>query len=233
MAALDRDFLARVGVAKRVQVRMMADRGHAIPAAEARLASMTPLQVAAAYVAAALERRVSLAAALSAVYEPDLGRAPPQGCAPPRTAVVWFDRPFDVARRADRTVAQHAVQEEVARLQEAGLAAAVFVFPAKLSPPARRLLSLPLAGLAVQALLLPALAFPVVDHVLVPAHCALAPADAAALLARLAVRPEQLPVLLTTDPVAAYYGYTPGTIVRVERDAGGVEVAYRIVRAAA
>lgn len=230
MSGLDREYLERVGAAKRVQVRMMADRGHAISDAERGLAALTPLQVAAEYVARALERRVSLATALGAVYEADTTRPPPQGSAPPRTAVVWFDRPFDDARRVDRSVAQFAVQEELAALAAAGLVHAVFVFPAKLSPPARRILALPPPGLHVQQLPLAALAFPVVDHILVPPHRALAPPAAAALLARLALKPEQLPILSVADPVAAYYGYAPGTIVRVERDAGGADVAYRIVR---
>jgi DNA-directed RNA polymerase subunit H len=73
---------------------------------------------------------------------------------------------------------------------------------------------------------------PVVNHALVPHHRALSDSEGHAIFDELAVTPEQMPVLLSTDPVARYYNFKPTQVIEIVRRNGfHVPVKYyRIVR---
>ena len=73
--------------------------------------------------------------------------------------------------------------------------------------------------------------FDILEHELVPRHEVVPPEEAARILKELGVRPEQLPWLRATDPVARRIGAKPGDIVRIYRKSptAGEIIVYRYV----
>ena len=68
-------------------------------------------------------------------------------------------------------------------------------------------------------------------HTLVPRHVVLSEEEREELLKRYRIRPEQLPYLLASDPVAREISAKPGDIVKIIRKSptAGVTVYYRYV----
>ncbi len=68
-------------------------------------------------------------------------------------------------------------------------------------------------------------------HVLVPEHRVLSKEEGEEVLRRYGVKPHQLPLLKSSDPVARAIGARPGDIVEVRRvsPTAGRAVAYRYV----
>mmetsp|Transcript_7263 Transcript_7263/g.13388 ORF Transcript_7263/g.13388 Transcript_7263/m.13388 type:complete len:225 (+) Transcript_7263:486-1160(+) len=75
------------------------------------------------------------------------------------------------------------------------------------------------------------LKFDITKHSMVPRHKVLSASERAALLESKGIKETQLPRILTTDPVARYYGMEKGDIVEIERPSKetGKYVTYRIV----
>ena len=71
------------------------------------------------------------------------------------------------------------------------------------------------------------LAFPISTHVLVPKHTALSVDEAKAFETSRKIARDKLPLLKLSDPVRIWYGWTPNTIVRIDRSIG---VAWRVVK---
>jgi len=71
----------------------------------------------------------------------------------------------------------------------------------------------------------------ILEHELVPKHELLSKEEAVRVLRELGVRPEQLPWIRASDPVARLLGAKPGDIIRVVRKSptAGVSIAYRFV----
>ncbi|MEM2977710.1 MAG: DNA-directed RNA polymerase subunit H [Candidatus Hadarchaeales archaeon] len=68
-------------------------------------------------------------------------------------------------------------------------------------------------------------------HALVPEHRVLSKEEGEEVLKRYRVRPHQLPLLKSSDPVARVIGAKPGDIVEIKRESftAGRTVAYRYV----
>ncbi|CCW61252.1 unnamed protein product [Phytomonas sp. EM1] len=75
------------------------------------------------------------------------------------------------------------------------------------------------------------LAVNITKHELVPKHTPLEPEEVKMALQAHALELHQLPRILTTDPVAAYFGLERGQVVRIERKSmsAGLYVTYRQV----
>ena len=73
--------------------------------------------------------------------------------------------------------------------------------------------------------------FNILEHELVPKHEVLTPEEAISVLRDLGVRPEQLPWIRASDPVAKAIGAKPGDIVRIYRKSptAGTTIVYRYV----
>ncbi|MCC6042731.1 MAG: DNA-directed RNA polymerase subunit H [Candidatus Verstraetearchaeota archaeon] len=73
--------------------------------------------------------------------------------------------------------------------------------------------------------------FTILDHELVPKHILLSKEERRQLLEQLKIRPEQLPWIRASDPVAKLIGAKPGDIVKIIRKSptAGETVAYRFV----
>lgn len=73
--------------------------------------------------------------------------------------------------------------------------------------------------------------FKILEHELVPKHEVLKPEEAIEVLRSLGVRPEQLPYIRASDPVARAIGAKPGDIIRITRKSptAGEIIVYRFV----
>lgn len=71
----------------------------------------------------------------------------------------------------------------------------------------------------------------ILSHVWVPQHVILSPEERREVLRRFGVRPEQLPWLKSSDPVARAIGAKPSDIVKIIRKSptAGEAVVYRFV----
>lgn len=71
----------------------------------------------------------------------------------------------------------------------------------------------------------------VLEHELVPRHEIVSLEEGAKVLKELGARPEQLPWIRSSDPVARALGARPGDLVRIVRKSptGGQVVVYRYV----
>ena len=75
------------------------------------------------------------------------------------------------------------------------------------------------------------LSFNITKHVLVPSHELLKQEEKINVLRDLRIDPKSLPVLTITDPVARYYNYKRGDVIRITRKSptNGVYSFYRLV----
>ena len=69
------------------------------------------------------------------------------------------------------------------------------------------------------------------SHILVPKHIILNPEERDELLERYHIRPDQLPYILSSDPVVREIGAKPGDVIKIVRESptSGVAVYYRYV----
>lgn len=73
--------------------------------------------------------------------------------------------------------------------------------------------------------------FDVMKHELVPKHETLSEADAQAVLEKYGVKPDQLPKILASDPVARAVKARPGQVLKITRSSptAGEAIAFRYV----
>jgi len=73
--------------------------------------------------------------------------------------------------------------------------------------------------------------FKVTDHELVPRHEVVPVDEAIKILRELGVRPDQLPLMRASDPVAREIGAKPGDLVKIIRNSptAGKIIVYRYV----
>lgn len=249
---LSRQALLQMGVAKRGQIRMMRDRGHALPELEARLldADAGPEDIVRVYSEAACRLGCSLGEAMSGTYV----AAPKvtQGRLPDITTVVFLDPQWEDAKRRrkaastdqvktalDATRVAHA--ERVGRgLSAAGdVPALIIVSQTAPTPDAKREImdvgdvaeggseARADEGVRVQVIQWTDLFVLPTAHAITPRHVRLSEDDARELFVRCKMHPTQLPEMRDTEAVAAYYGYRPGDVIAVTRPGGSVE--YRLV----
>ena len=73
--------------------------------------------------------------------------------------------------------------------------------------------------------------FNILDHELVPEHIVLSKEEAEEVLKKFNIKPEQLPKILTTDPVVRAIGAKKGDIIKIIRKSktASKAIAYRLV----
>jgi len=178
--------------------------------------------------------------ALSEDTEPE-----PQGRPPDVTTVVFLDENWDDAKRRLKAASTDQLKQalDAARLapRPAGQVPNVLVVaPTALTSDARREIldigavleggsgarALGGDGARVRVMLARELVLPLVEHVGVPRHTRLSAAAARRFVAQCRVHPSQLAILPTSDPVAVFYDYHEGDIVRITRP---TSVEFRVV----
>jgi DNA-directed RNA polymerase subunit H (RpoH/RPB5) len=242
--------LIELGAAKLNVSRMMRARGHALPPLEAELVAddADPTRVVAEYASRALELGCSLCEALGGTYAVPAAPASgawPQGQPPDVTTVVFLDENWDDAKRRIKAASTDQLKQalDAARLAPrppGQVPNVVVVAPTALTSDARREIlnigavleggsaarALGGDGARVRVMLARELVLPLAEHVGVPTHTRLSAEAARRFVAQCRVHPSQLAILPTSDPVAVFYDYCEGDIVRVTRP---TSVEFRIV----
>jgi DNA-directed RNA polymerase I, II, and III subunit RPABC1 len=116
------------------------------------------------------------------------------------------------------------------RMEQAGGARAILVVQQSLTPFAKTaLVELFSPKYLIEQFQEQELLVNITEHVLVPKHTILTPADKQTLLDRYKVKETQLPRIQHSDPVARYYGVMRGQVVRIVRPSqtAGRYVTYR------
>jgi len=210
------EYVSRLGRVKRVSVIMLADRGYELPKQEAELASMNDLSVGAQYLKIAKEAKCSFGYSLSGTY----------ARGDDSLLVLFLDNNYDEGKKREKMVSTEQAKVAIALWKNsfADCAKCMLICPGKLSPDAKKEVNMPDLTILTHEFLL----LPVGRHILVPRHTALTETDAQIFLQHRKLKREQLPQLKVTDPVSLYYGYAPGTIVKIDRPAWTI---FRVVTA--
>lgn len=199
------EYISRLGRVKRVSCIMLTDRGYNLPDQEVILDEMSDLSVGAKYLQIAKEAKCSLGYSMSSTYSRDNDSL----------LVLFLDNNYDEGKKREKMVSTEQAKTAITlwKTSFSDCQKCLLICPGKLSPDAKKEVNLPNLSLVTHEFLL----IPVGRHIMVPKHEALTPADAKVFLENRKLNKEQLPQLKLTDPVSIYYGYSPGTIVRIER----------------
>ena len=92
----------------------------------------------------------------------------------------------------------------------------IIITPVPLTPPANKKLK-DYPAFKIEVFLEKDLTFNVTKHKRVPRHLGLSPFDSDLFITSNNLNPDHLQILLTTDPVSRYYGFTEGQIVEIHR----------------
>lgn len=218
-----------MGRVKRVACCMMADRGYTLPEQERTWLGddASDLSVGAWYMSAATASACSLGHAMSTVYASKAvhgHEASSSAC-----LMLFVDPNFDESKKREKMVSTDQVKAAIAlwRADFGDCPRCILVSPSRLSPDAKKEVAAERASLTL--LTHDFLTFPVGRHVLTPPHYALSEAEASTFLRARKLNREQLPQLKAADAVSMYYGYSPGTVVRITRPGGWT--VFRVVTA--
>ncbi|KAK7196797.1 DNA-directed RNA polymerase II/III subunit [Novymonas esmeraldas] len=143
-----------------------------------------------------------------------------------RKAVVYFCPPNHLSSDVVKKIATEALSESYQRV--------VFVTPTRPNPIVRKTIDTYNRGdqdLRFELFDEDELAVNITHHELVPKHAPLSDEEVKEVLHAHALELHQLPRILSTDPVARYYGLERGRVVRIERKSmsAGLYVSYRQV----
>jgi len=107
----------------------------------------------------------------------------------------------------------------------------ILVYKATITSFAKQFIATDVNDLNVQVFSESELSFNVTKHELVPKHDVLSLEERAAVVRYYKTGLRYFPLLLSTDPVARYYGALPGTMMRITRDSptAGKYTLYRVV----
>lgn len=213
------DFLSQCGRVKKTSVEMMRDRGYDIKDEVWVLdVKKSDLSISLTFLKRAAERGISLCSSFSNLYYAMPGHEDIPLC----LAVHFLDRNFDENKQRDKMVSTEQFKTILREYSKQSANKCLLIVPTKLSPQARKEASRSNLGIMHHD----ELKFNVARHCMVPKHTAVSREDAAVFYESRKIDLHQLPLLRESDPVAKYYGYAKGTLVRVERPGWTV---YRVV----
>jgi DNA-directed RNA polymerase subunit H (RpoH/RPB5) len=126
-----------------------------------------------------------------------------------------MDVNYDESKRKEKMISSEQTKAAVTKWKQefASCSQCVLISPTRLSPDAKREIIVDNLSLLSQDFLL----VPVGRHKMVPKHTALKHAEAQEFLMHRKILLNQLPHLKKSDPVSSYYGFTVGTIVKIDR----------------
>jgi DNA-directed RNA polymerase I, II, and III subunit RPABC1 len=112
-----------------------------------------------------------------------------------------------------------------------GVRRAIMVINGKFSPSAKQGLAEMAHDYVVEDFKEEQLLVDITEHDLVPLHTVLSEEEKEELLSRYKLKEAQLPRILSSDPVAKFYGMRHGQVVKITRDSetAGRYISYRVV----
>ncbi|TIA69903.1 hypothetical protein E3P91_03380 [Wallemia ichthyophaga] len=115
-------------------------------------------------------------------------------------------------------------------LEERKIGRGILIYPEKLTPAANKVIAEMAADYKLQAFTESELQVNITHHQLVPQHEVLTAEEKKLLLQKYRLKPTQLPRILTSDPVARYFGLERGQVVKIIRpsETSGRYASYRI-----
>ena len=210
------DFITKCGTVKRTSIQMMTDRGYET-STELFLLQKTDLQVGLYFLKKCIAEKRSLCTSMNKIYE-----AETIADGPPKLAVYFLDRNFDETKNKDKMISTLQFKNVLREFAKINATRCLLILPIKMSPQARKEAQRSHLGIMHYE----ELVFNVARHFMVPPHIGVSEKDAAEFFASRKIEPHQLPVLRDSDPIAKYYGYSRGTLVKIERPGWTV---YRVV----
>lgn len=131
----------------------------------------------------------------------------------------------------DPKIGVKTIQGYVMRMEEEDVRKAIVVVRMGLTPSAKQAMRNVGPEYFMEDFLESELLINITEHELVPRHIVLGPEEKAELFNRYKLAESQLPKLLTSDPVARYYGFKRGQVIKIIRrsDTAGRYVTHRLV----
>jgi DNA-directed RNA polymerase I, II, and III subunit RPABC1 len=198
---IDSNAAAMLFEVKKNQLKMMQRRGYDIDR-EKNLLKITLEQFLAAYIPHAQKQRRSLRSVLTNVYENEAGE---------RILVYYADVSHDSTQ-----LGLSEISAAIAEMEKYKLRNAVIITQKSLSPSATKHIA-GLVSLNIQIFLEEEMSYDPTEHFLVPEHIPLTMEEQTQLLQEKDLDIDQLPVILTTDIMARYYGLRGGRVVKIVR----------------
>lgn len=123
------------------------------------------------------------------------------------------------------------VQNYVIKMEEESVNRAIIVVRMGLTPSAKQAMRNVAPEYIMEEFLESEMLINITEHELVPQHILLTSEEKEELFARYKLKESQLMKMLTTDPVARYYGYKRGQVIKIIRksDTAGRYVTHRLV----
>lgn len=219
---------------KKTQLELVMDRGYYLPAEEAPILSMN-LKEFITYVKdlADPERTGTVGlskarASLARIYT----NAPPESDTPhTKTMLVYYG---GKTNSSQKLISADVIRAFIGKTQTYRVTEAILIVDSPISSTGNEDLSA-LRQTQWDVFYDDELAYNPSRHVDVPLHVRLPPEEAVAVMAAMRVKPSQILIMRKSDPIAKYYGWVPGDLIRITRSDIGVSVlapitiAYRIV----
>lgn len=123
------------------------------------------------------------------------------------------------------------VQNYVVKMQAEGVNRAIIIVRIGLTPSAKQAMRDVAPEFILEEFLESEMLINITEHELVPQHVLLTVEEKEELFSRYKLKESQLMKMLTTDPVARYYGYKRGQVIKITRksDTAGRYVTHRLV----
>lgn len=140
------------------------------------------------------------------------------------------ESPLAVHFTIESSLAKRSLEALANEYSAQGIDAVVLVTPSKLNPACKSFIKS--IKMAFEHFLIEELQFNITKHCLVPAHRLMQPKEEAEFLEKLRCKKENIPTILTTDPVARFFGAKVGEIFEITRKSQttGTALYYRVVR---
>lgn len=209
MSCISVEYVSQLGRVKKTTIQMMQDRDYTVPDSDLQLLSKDDLLVGCHFVNKAEKQGCSLAESMVSLYSHKTLK---------KLCVYFLDRNYDEDKCREKMISSEQIR--TASLKWKKLTKNVLlIFPCKPSPEAKKEL------LSIKYLLHDFLWFPVGRHSMVPPHSLVN--NFKEFYTTRKIEPEHLPILRSTDPIAIYYDFPLGSLVKIQRPGWTV---YRVVQ---